>query len=219
MTTHQNQSQPLDLRPFTVAVPQDALDDLQDRLARTRYAAEPADTAGTDDWSAGAPVAYLREMVAHWRDGFDWRAQEERMNAHPQFLTEIDGQTSTSCTSARPTRTPPRSCSSTPTRARSSTSSTWSPHLTDDFHLVVPSIPGVGFSQPLADGAWDSPRIARAWDTLMRGLGYDSYGAHGSDNGAIVSRELAMLAPEGFLGHTSSSSSRSPRVTRPSSSG
>src|SRR5688500_8129212 len=95
MTTHQNQnqSQPLDLRPFTVAVPRDAIDDLQARLARTRYAGEPADTAGTDDWSAGTPVAYLREMVAHWRDGFDWRAQEERMNAHPQFLTEIDGQT------------------------------------------------------------------------------------------------------------------------------
>jgi hypothetical protein len=93
MTTHQNQSQTLDLRPFTVAVQQDAIDDLQDRLARTRYAAEPTDTAGTADWSAGAPVAYLREMVAHWRDAFDWRAQEERMNAHPQFLTEIDGQT------------------------------------------------------------------------------------------------------------------------------
>ncbi|GAA5119250.1 hypothetical protein GCM10023339_32730 [Alloalcanivorax gelatiniphagus] len=205
MTSHQDQnphSTPatLDLRPFTVSVPQDAIDDLSARLARTRYAAEPADTAGTGDWSAGAPVSYLREMVAHWSGDFDWRAQEERMNAHPQFLTEIDGQTVhfVHVRSADEDATPLLLLHTYPGSFAEFLDLV--PHLTDDFHLVIPSLPGVGFSQPLADGAWDSPRIARAWDTLMRGLGYESYGAHGSDNGAIVSRELAMLAPEGFLG-------------------
>lgn len=210
MTTHQNQNQnqnrnrnqtqPLDLRPFTVAVPQDAVDDLQHRLARTRFAVEPADTAGTDDWSAGAPVTYLREMVEHWSNDFDWRVQEERMNAHPQFLTDIDGQTIhfVHVRSANQDAMPLLLLHTYPGSFVDFLDLV--PHLIDDFHLVIPSVPGVGYSQPLADGAWDSPRIARTWDALMRGLGYESYGAHGSDNGAIVSRELAMLAPEGFLG-------------------
>ncbi|MBC2935103.1 epoxide hydrolase family protein [Nocardioides sp. zg-1228] len=209
MTSHQNPNPStnpssttasLDLRPFTVDVPQDAIDDLYARLDRTRYAAEPADTAGTHDWSAGAPVAWLREMVAHWRGDFDWRAQEQRMNAYPQFLTEIDGQTVhlVHVRSANEDATPLLLLHTYPGSFAEFLDLV--PHLTDDFHLVIPSLPGIGFSQPLADGAWDSPRIARAWNTLMRGLGYESYGAHGSDNGAIVSRELAMLAPEGFLG-------------------
>ena len=140
-------------------------------------------------------MSYLQEMVAHWRDDFDWRAQEERINAHPQFLTEIDGQTIhvVHVRSANDDATPLLLLHTYPGSVLDFLDLV--PHLTDDFHLVIPSIPGVGFSQPLADGAWDSPRIARAWDTLMRGLGYESYGAHGSDNGAIVARELAMLAP------------------------
>ena len=72
--------------------------------------------------------------------------------------------------------------------------------LTDDFHLVIPSMPGFGFSTPVADGGWTMDRVARAYDVLMRRLGYASYGAHGSDGGAMVGRELAVLDPEGFLG-------------------
>ncbi|MDR7255767.1 hypothetical protein J2X46_004784 [Nocardioides sp. BE266] len=199
MTTHQNPSD-LTFRPFTISVPQDAIDDLHARLANARYAAEPADSAGTDDWSAGTPVWYLREMVEHWKDGFDWRAQEERMNAYPQLLTEIDGQTIhvVHVRSANEDATPLLLLHTYPGSFVDFLDVI--PYLTDDFHLVIPSIPGVGFSQPLTDGAWDSRRNALAWDRLMRGLGYESYGAHGSDNGAIVARELAMLAPEGFLG-------------------
>lgn len=200
MTTHQNSSQSLTFRPFTVSIDQSEIDDLHARLDRTRYAAEPASVAGTDDWSAGTPVTYLREMVGHWRNDFDWRAQEERMNAYPQFLTEIDGQT-VHVVHVRSTR-----ADATPLLLLHTYPGSFVdfldllPHLTDDFHLVIPTIPGVGFSQPLTDGAWDSTRTARAFDRLMRALGYESYGAHGSDNGAIVARELAMLAPEGFLG-------------------
>ena len=206
-TQNQNQNQPqtqaqsdLTFRPFTVAVPQADLDDLRERLGRTRFAEEPTSTAGSDDWSVGAPVSYLRAMVDHWRGGFDWRAQEERMNALPQFLTEIDGQTVhvVHVRSANEDATPLLLLHTYPGSFVDFLDVV--PHLTDDFHLVIPTIPGVGFSQPLVDGAWSAPRIARAWDRLMRGLGYESYGAHGSDHGALVARELAILAPEGFLG-------------------
>ena len=122
------------------------------------------------------------------------------MNAFPQFLTEIDGQTIhfVHVRSANEDATPLLLLHTYPGSFVDFLDLV--PHLSDDFHLVIPTIPGVGFSQPLTDGAWDSVRNARAWDRLMRALGYPSYGAHGSDNGAIVARELAMLAPEGFLG-------------------
>src|SRR6478735_7671312 len=193
MTTHQNPSQTLSFRPFTVSIEQSAIDDLHARLANTRFAAEPADTVGSDDWSAGTPVSYLREMVEHWAGDFDWRAQEERMNAYPQLLTEIDGQTIhvVHVRSANEDATPLLLLHTYPGSFVDFLDLV--PHLTDHFHLVIPTIPGVGFSQPLTDGSWDSRRNARAWDRLMRGLGYES-------NGAIVARELAMLAPEGFLG-------------------
>lgn len=200
-TSNQNPARSdLTLRPFTVAVAQSDVEDLRSRLAGTRFAAEPAATSGADDWSAGVPVSYLRDMVDHWRDGFDWRAQEERMNAYPQFLTEIEGQTVhvVHVRSANEDATPLLLAHSYPGSFLDFLDLV--PELTADFHLVIPTIPGVGFSQPLSDGAWDAPRIARAWDRLMRGLGYGSYGVHGSDHGALVARELAMLAPEGFLG-------------------
>jgi pimeloyl-ACP methyl ester carboxylesterase len=198
MTTHQSPSQPLEVRPFTVAVEQEAIDDLHARLARTRFAAEPTDTAA-DDWSAGAPVSWLREMVAQWHD-HDWRAVEDRVNALPQFLTEVDGQTVhfVHVRSTREDATPLLLLHTYPGSFLDFLDLV--PLLADDFHLVIPSLPGVAFSQPLSDGRWDSVRTARAWDTLMRGLGYSSYGAHGSDNGAVVARELAILSPEGFLG-------------------
>jgi hypothetical protein len=201
-TTNQteNQTAPLELRPFTVAVTQSQIEDLHARLGATRFAAEAAATTGTDDWSAGTPVSYLRDMVDHWSEAFDWRAQEERMNAYAQFLTEIDGQT------VHVVHVRSDNERATPLLLLHTYPGSFVdflvlvPHLTGDFHLVIPTIPGVGFSQPLVDGAWDAPRIARAWDRLMRGLGYESYGAHGSDHGALVARELAIWGPEGFLG-------------------
>lgn len=199
MNTNEN-TPALTLRPFTVQVPQTDLDDLRARLGHTRYAAEPGTDEGTSDWTHGAPVSWLRDMVEHWQHGFDWRAQEEAMNAHPQFLTEVDGQTIhlVHVRSANEDATPLLLAHTYPGSFVDFLDLI--PQLTDEFHLVIPTLPGVGFSQPLSDGEWTTARVARTWDTLMRGLGYDSYGAHGSDNGAMVSRELAILAPEGFLG-------------------
>lgn len=205
-TQRSNSTPTLTVRPFEVSIPQEALDDLQARLENTRFAAE---TPG-DDWAQGTPTSYLRDMVGHWRTSFDWRAQEARMNEFPHFLTEIDGQTvhflhvRSAHEHATPivlTHTYPGSFIDfldmigplTDPEAHGGSAE-------DAFHVVVPSLPGIGFSTPVTEGGWTMARVARTWDTLMRGLGYDSYGAHGSDSGAMVSRELAMLNPEGFLG-------------------
>ncbi len=195
-----------EIRPFTVAIPQADLDDLQARLERTRFA--PA--APGDSWEYGTPESYLREMVDHWKSGFDWRAQEARMNAYPNFQTEIDGQTIhfVHARSAEPgaralvlTHTYPGSFAEFLDLVGPLTDPVAHGGRAEDaFHVVIPSIPGFGFSTPVVDGGWTMARVARTWDVLMRRLGYSSYGAHGSDGGAMVSRELAVLNPEGFLG-------------------
>ena len=148
-------------------------------------------------------------MVERWK-AFDWRAVEARINAYPNFLTEIDGQTvhfvhvrsavpDAAAAAARahlsglvprvPRRDRPADRPGRPRRSAE-----------DAFHVVVPSMPGFGFSTPVVDGGWTMARVAGAYDALMRRLGYDSYGIHGSDGGAMVARELAILDPEGFLG-------------------
>lgn len=194
-----------EIRPFTVEVPQADLDDLRARLAHTRFA--PA--APGDSWDYGTPESYLRDMVARWQQ-FDWRAEEARINAHPNFVTDIDGQTvhfvhvRSAVEGATPlllAHTYPGSFTEflemiaplTDPVAHGGTEA-------DAFHLVIPSMPGFGFSTPVADGAWTMARVARTYDQLMRRLGYDSYGVHGSDGGAMVGRELAVLDPEGFRG-------------------
>lgn|SRR6478735_4915866 len=194
------------ITPFRVDIPQADLDDLMDRLARTRY----ADQLPTDGWAQGTPVSYLQTMVETWRTSFDWRTQETRMNAYPGFRTEIDGQT------IHFLHIRSRHAGATPLLLVHTYPGSFVDFLdvidplvdpeahggsaVDAFHLVIPSLPGMGFSTPLSDGDWTMGRSARAFDTLMRRLGYDAYGAHGSDGGAMVSRELAMLAPDGFLG-------------------
>ena len=204
MSNHQN-SQSLTIDRFEVAVPQVDIDDLHRRLERTRY----ADQLPTDGWPQGTPVEHLRETVAAWIE-FDWRATEGRLNAYPQFRTEIDGQRihflhvrspHEDATPLLLTHTYPGSVLDfldvigplTDPQAHGG-------RAADAFHLVIPSLPGMGFSTPLADGEWTTGRTARAYDLLMRELGYESYGAHGSDGGAMVSRELASRGVPGFLG-------------------
>jgi pimeloyl-ACP methyl ester carboxylesterase len=194
-----------EITPFKVDIPQTALDDLTDRLARTRW---PVQTPQTG-WERGAPVEYLRPLAEYWRTGFDWRAAEARINAHPQFTTEIDGADIHFVHARSPEPgalalllthgwpgsfveflnvigplTDPRAHGADPA---------------DAFHLVVPSIPGFGFST-LPGPGWDSARIAAAWAQLMSRLGYDRYGAQGGDFGAIISPELARVAPSHVVG-------------------
>ena len=194
------------IRPFKIEIAQADLDDLNDRLARTRL---PAEAPG-DDWDYGTPNHYLREMVDHWRTGFDWRAQEARMNEFPHYLTEIDGQTVhfIHVPSAEPDATPLLLAHSYPGSfvdyldmiGPLTDPVAYGGDASDAFSVVVPSIPGFGFSTPLAGRGWTMARVARTFDTLMRRLGYESYGSHGSDGGAMISRELGLLNPPGFLG-------------------
>lgn len=191
--------------PFTIAIPDAAIDDLKARLEGTRWPA-----ATTTDWSHGQPVPFIRELADRWRKGYDWRAHEAELNAHPQFLTEIDGQTIhfLHVKSKEPGAFPlilthgwPSSVYEfidvigplTDPRAHG-----LDPKLS--FDLVIPSVPGYGFSSPLAEAGWDSAKIAKAWDALMKGLGYSRYGAQGGDGGALITRELGILNPEGLAG-------------------
>ncbi|HRK44896.1 MAG TPA: epoxide hydrolase, partial [Nocardioides sp.] len=150
-------------------------------------------------WAYGTPTSYLRDMVERWQ-AFDWRSQEARMNAVPNFTTEIDGQI------IHFVHVRSHNADATPLLLLHTYPGSFAefldlvPLLTDDFHLVIPSMPGFGFSTPVVDEGWTMDRVARAYDVLMRRLGYASYGAHGSDGGAMVGRELAVLNPEGFLG-------------------
>jgi pimeloyl-ACP methyl ester carboxylesterase len=194
-----------DIRPFRIEVTQAELDDLTGRLDRTRL---PQPAPG-DTWEHGTPNHYLREAVTAWR-AFDWRAVEERINAHPHFTTEIDNQTIhfLHVESPHAGATPLLLAHTYPGSSvdyldlidRLTDPVAHGGRAEDAFHVVVPDAPGFGFSNPVTEPGWTTARVARAYDTLMRRLGYRSYGVHGSDHGAMVARKLGLLDPEGFLG-------------------
>ncbi|MBT2483737.1 MULTISPECIES: epoxide hydrolase family protein [unclassified Microbacterium] len=200
-----NTTSSLSIRPFLVSVSDAAVADLHDRLARTRL----PQPAPTDDWDAGTPNSYLREAIAAWRS-FDWAAAQERINAVPHFETEIDGQTVhfIHVRSAHAGATPLLLAHTYPGSSVDYLDMidilvdpvAYGGRAEDAFDVVIPDAPGYGFSQPLASPGWTVGRVAAAYDRLMRALGYDSYGIHGSDNGAMVARELGLLSPAGFLG-------------------
>jgi len=193
------------IRPFTAAVPEADLDDLRRRLEATRFA--PA--APGDSWDYGTPTAYLRDMVERWKN-LDWREVEARVNAHPNYVTDVDGQTVhfVHVPSVEPgaralllAHTYPGSFIEFLAMIGPLTDPVAHGGRPEDaFHVVIPSMPGFGFSTPVAEGHWTMDRVARTYDALMRRLGYASYGVHGSDAGAMIGRELAVLDPEGFLG-------------------
>jgi epoxide hydrolase len=193
------------VQPFTIAIAQEAIDDLQHRLANTRYPVP----APSDSWDYGTPVAYLQKMVAEWQQ-FDWSAQEARMNAVPNFRTEIDGQTVhfVHARSKAPNATPLLLAHTYPGSFAEfldmidplTDPVSHGGRVEDAFDVVIPSMPGFALSTPLVGEGWTIARVAKTYDTLMRRLGYESYGAHGSDGGAMISRELAVLDPPGFLG-------------------
>jgi pimeloyl-ACP methyl ester carboxylesterase len=208
-----------DIRPFRIEIPQADIDDLRRRLANTRYADElpMEEVAGKVEgvpappgWEYGVPVGYVKERVEHWRDAFDWREQEARLNAYPQFLTEIDGQdihfvhVRSSEPDARPlilTHGWPNMFTEylglvaplTDPRAHDGDAA-------DAFHVVIPSIPGFGFSGPTRVRGWNAERTAKAWAELMRRLGYDRYGTHGNDAGAIVGPILGQIDRDHVVG-------------------
>ncbi|WP_336157041.1 epoxide hydrolase family protein [Amycolatopsis sp. VC5-11] len=192
--------------PFRIHIPQSDLDDLHRRLADARW----PDAFDDPAWELGVPVPEVQDLADYWRLGFDWRAQEERINGFPQFTTTVDGATIhfLHLKSPEPNAIPlilthgwpgsivefldligpladPRAYGGDPAAA---------------FHVVVPSVPGFAFSGPTPDRGWGPARTARAWAELMSRLGYQSFGTHGGDWGALISRELAVQFPERIIG-------------------
>jgi pimeloyl-ACP methyl ester carboxylesterase len=185
-----------EIRPFRIAVPQADVDDLRDRLHRTRWAAE----IPGQGWTRGVPTAYLRELAAYWADGYRWREQEAALNALPQFLTEVGSQPLhfAHIRSTNPAATPLLISHDWP-----GSFALYLPvveRLTDDFHLVLVSTPGVGFSGPLTGSGWTTARIAGAFTELMARLGYGSYGVQGTGGGAAIALEMGRQAPERIIG-------------------
>ncbi|MEU1359418.1 epoxide hydrolase family protein [Micromonospora zamorensis] len=191
------------IRPFLVEIPQTALDDLADRLGRTIW---PADLPGAGD-SYGMSNERVRALADRWRDGFDWRAVEARLNAHPQFVTEIDGEQIhfLHVRSTRPDATPLVLTHGWPGSVLEYLD-VIAP-LTEPtdpgapaFHVVIPSLPGFGFSGPTRSAGWNRHRTARAWAELMNRLGYANYGAVGNDAGSMVAPELGRVDRDHVLG-------------------
>jgi pimeloyl-ACP methyl ester carboxylesterase len=194
------------IMPFRIEVPQADLDDLGERLSRTRFPDELPNVG----WSRGVPLGYLKELAEYWHTSYDWREHEARLNELPQFTTTIDGRNVhfLHVRSPEPDALPlivthgwpgsvvefldiigpladPRAHGDDPS---------------DAFHLVIPSIPGFGFSGPTREAGWTEQRIASAFAELMRRLGYDRYGAQGGDVGAGISPDLGRVAPDRVVG-------------------
>jgi pimeloyl-ACP methyl ester carboxylesterase len=197
---------PDQIQPFTIEIPQTDLDDLKARLARTRWPDELPDVG----WDYGVPMGFVRELAEWWATKYDWRAWESRINTYPQFTTTIDGQNihflhvRSSDDDAFPlilTHGWPGSLVEyldvidllvDPSAHGADT--------VDAFNLVIPSLPGFGFSGPTHETGWNRYRTAAAWAELMRRLGYERYGAVGNDAGSMISPELARIDPDHVAG-------------------
>jgi pimeloyl-ACP methyl ester carboxylesterase len=198
--------EPAEVRPFHLTVPDAALEDLNERLDRTRW---PEELPGVD-WEYGVPTGYLRELAEYWRHTYDWRAAEARLNAWSQFRTVIDGEDLHFAHIRSPEAdalplllvhgwpgsivefqaiagplVDPRAHGGDPA---------------DAFHLVLPSLPGFGLSGPTHSRGWEYQRVARALGTLMERLGYSRFGTQGGDWGAAISRELGVAFPDRVIG-------------------
>ena len=194
------------IEEFRIDIPQADLDDLRDRLGRTRW---PDQLPGVG-WDYGIALDDVRELAEYWRTGYDWRVHERRLNSFPQFTTEIDGQVVhfLHVRSAAPGAMPLIMTHGWPGSVVEfmeiigplTDPGAHGGDPGDAFHMVVPSIPGFGFSGPTRERGWNVTRVARAWDSLMGRLGYQRYGAQGGDWGSAISRELGVIVPERMIG-------------------
>ena len=202
---------------FQIRVDDSTLEDLRSRLARTRF---PDQIEGTS-WEYGIAVDYLRELVEYWRDSYDWRAEEARLNALPHFRTRVDGQ-SIHFIHARSTHAdalplllvhgwPGSIVEFVDVIPRLSEPELHGGRAADAFHVIAPSLPGYGFSERTQARGWDVDRIARAVVQLMQRLGYARYGAQGGDWGAQVSTRIGALDP----GHCAAIHLNMPLAGRP----
>ncbi|HEY7135776.1 MAG TPA: alpha/beta fold hydrolase [Acidimicrobiia bacterium] len=196
----------LRIEPFTIDVPDAVLTDLHERLARTRFPEQIPDAG----WDYGTELGYLRELVGYWRDNYDWRKQEARLNELDNFTTEIDGQRIHFIHARSPESDAmplvishgwPGSVVEfldiieplTNPRAHGGKAE-------DAFHVVCPSLPGYAFSGPTHERGWDPQRVAQTFATLMAGLGYERYAAQGGDWGSMISTQIGLVDPDHVAG-------------------
>jgi epoxide hydrolase len=196
-------SNPTAIKPFKVHIPDSALDDLRRRLSETKW---PDQLPGTT-WEYGADISKVRDLANYWQKDYDWRAQEAQINRFDQFTTEIDGQTIYFIheRSPRTDAIPLMLIHGWPgsileffalieplTRPKDSSSPA--------FDVIVPSLPGFGFSGPTTSRGWDPARMAKAFIILMDRLGYPRYGVQGGDWGSEVAQQMARQAPTRVIG-------------------
>ncbi len=205
-----------EIRPFRIAIPQSEIDGLRRRLTEARYPDPLPESAYNwpspvgAEWSRGVPDLWLRELVDYWRDGFDWRVMEERINDIPHFMTEVDGQPIhfAHVRSSNRDATPLILVHGWPGSFLEflhligplTEPQNHGGDVKDAFHVVIPSIPGFAFSSPLADAGWDDTRIATAFAEVMARLGYEQFGTQGGDAGAGIGPEIAREAPGRVIG-------------------
>lgn len=191
------------MQKFTIQIPDNDLEYLRQRLANSRWVDSAIDTS----WKKGVPVKYLKKVADHWLNKFDWKKQEAMLNQFPQFITEIEGQNIhyLHVKSPRSNATPLMLIHGWP-GSFADFSKVIEPLInpqTEDqiaFDLVIPSIPGFGFSTPVKDKGWNMIRIATAFTTLMKQLGYEKFAVHGGDMGAGIVGIMSGVAAYNLIG-------------------
>jgi len=194
------------IRPFRIAIPESALKDLRKRVKTTRW----PDKETVSDQSQGVQLARFQELMRYWGTDYDWRKAEAKLNALPQFVTEIDGLDIQfiHVRSRHPNAMPMIMTHGWPGSALElvkvigplTDPTAYGGRAEDAFDLVLPTYPGYGFSGKPKGTDWQPPRVARAWDALMHRLGYAQYVSQGGDWGAIISEVMAVQAPPGLIG-------------------
>ncbi len=183
------------VEPYTVTVPEAVLEDLRERIRHTRW----PDPAPGEPWSQGTDLGYLSGLLGYWADGFDWRAQERRLNRYAHHIAEVEGVRLHFIHHRAPG-------GGVPLVLTHGWPSTFAEmlglvdRLGDRFDLVVPSLPGYGFSQRPPRAGVDRVFVAGLWHQLMQGLGYRRYGAYGGDFGAGVATQMALAQPDRMTG-------------------
>jgi pimeloyl-ACP methyl ester carboxylesterase len=195
-----------EIHPYRIDIPQSALDDLRERLGRTRW---PDELPGVG-WDLGVPLDYLKNLAGYWATTYDWRSQEAALNEFTQFTTIIDDQNVhfLHVRSSEPDAIPLLITHGWPGSIAEFLDiigplvdpAAHGGDPADAFHVIAPSIPGFGFSGPTHETGWNTVRVAHAWVELMSRLGYQRYGAQGGDTGALVSPELGRIDPEHVVG-------------------
>jgi pimeloyl-ACP methyl ester carboxylesterase len=196
---------PTELRPFHVDISDEALDDLRRRIAATQWPEKET----VEDQSQGVPLATIQKLARYWETDYDWRRCEERLNALPQFVTEIDGldihfiHVRSEHDDALPLIVnhgwPGSIIEQLKIIDRLTDPTAHGASAEDAFDVVIPSMPGYGFSGKPTSTGWGPERMGRAWDELMKRLGYSRYVAQGGDWGAFVVDQMGLQAPEGLL--------------------